>query len=331
MSNTILEENNHILPSQKKAAENRVIDSSLQWNVPLAKRVWFKTAGNADTVFRPSNVQALQQFMKEWHLPVFPLGVGSNIIIREGGIRGATIRLGRAFSTIEVQGKTVLCGAAALDKTVAQYCAMHSLGGLEFLYGIPGTIGGAVRMNAGAYGREIKDVLQWVEVIDRQGQLRQLSPSEIGFSYRKCQIDPEWVFIRAALQGYSEEKEKIIAQMSAIQEKRLQTQPQSHTGGSTFANPPGLKAWELIDKAGCRGLIKGGAQVSLLHCNFLINMGNATASDLEDLGEEVRQRVKDCTGIELQWEIHRIGEKIFKETPEKETQEEKIANETLFC
>lgn len=281
--------------------------TSLQTNVPLHARVWFKTGGAAEFLFKPADTAQLQAFLHDCKHAITPLGVGSNVIVRDKGIAGVVVRLGKGFKEITHAGEVLICGGAVLDKTAAQYALLQSMGGLEFLSGIPGTIGGAVRMNAGAYGREIKDVLIWADVIDRQGRLHRLSNADLNFSYRKCQLAADWIVVQAALQGLSKNQNLIKAQMDNIQKKRLATQPQSWTGGSTFANPGSLRAWELIDAAGCRGLRKGGAQVSPLHCNFLVNTGNATAADLEDLGEEVRERVLQHSGVLLEWEIDRLG------------------------
>jgi UDP-N-acetylmuramate dehydrogenase len=272
--------------------------------------MWFRVGGPAQVLFRPQDSEDLCHFIlnKPPEMQVTPIGVGSNLLVRDGGILGVVIRLGRGFADVQVSNDQVICGAGALDRTVAMVCQQHSLSGLEFLYGIPGTIGGAVRMNAGAYGREVKDVLLWAEVVDHQGQLHQLSLAEIGLTYRKSGIPPEWIIVRAAFQAEPGNPEHIAERMKHIQETREASQPvNARTGGSTFANPENKRAWELIDAAGCRGMRIGGAQVSEKHCNFLINTGTATAHDLESLGEAVRQKVLEHSGVDLRWEIHRVG------------------------
>jgi len=237
------------------------------------------------------------------------IGAASNLIVRDGGIRGVVIRLARGFSKIEVEADGIVCGAAALDATVAEHAAAAGLGGLEFLSGIPGSIGGAVAMNAGAYGSDVKTCLDWVEIVTRQGEERRLLAEDLHLSYRHSQLPPGAVVTRARLRAQPAEASLIAARMAEIRESRTKTQPvRARTGGSTFANPPGQKAWELIDAAGCRGLVRGAAQVSELHCNFLLNNGGATAADLEGLGEEVRRRVAAATGVTLEWEIKRIGQ-----------------------
>jgi UDP-N-acetylmuramate dehydrogenase len=236
------------------------------------------------------------------------IGLGSNLLVRDGGVPGVVIRLGKAFNTIEADGLTLRCGAPAVDANVATAARDASIAGLEFLTGIPGTIGGALRMNAGAYGREMQNICVSATALDLRGDVRKLSLDDLGFSYRHCGVPEGWVFIGAELRGARGEAEAITERIRAIRAERDDSQPtQSRTGGSTFANPAEAKAWELIDKAGCRGLRRGGAQVSQLHTNFLINTGDATAADIEGLGEEVRRRVKEQFGIRLEWEIRRIG------------------------
>jgi len=240
------------------------------------------------------------------------LGVASNVLIRDGGLPGVTLRLGRGFADIVPEGSDVVCGAAALDLNVATAARIAGIAGLEFLSGVPGTIGGAVRMNAGAYGKETKDVLVWAEVADPQGKFHRLNNAELKFAYRHSALPEDWICLGARLAGTPGDPAVIEARMKEIQGQRADSQPiRSRTGGSTFKNPPGhpegLRAWQLIDAAGCRGLTLGGAMVSEKHCNFLINTGNATAADLENLGEEVRRRVKQHSGIELEWEIKRLG------------------------
>jgi UDP-N-acetylmuramate dehydrogenase len=241
-------------------------------------------------------------------VPVTVIGVGSNLLVRDGGVPGVVVRLAGPFAAIEVDGDTITAGAGALDMTVAMTALEMGLGGLEFLSGVPGTIGGALRMNAGAFGGEMKDVIVQAEAIDRAGHVHTLTPEQLGFSYRHCGVDERWVFTKAVMRGSAGDKTVISNRMAEIREAREATQPtRVRTGGSTFANPPGEKAWQLIDRAGCRGLRIGGAQVSEKHCNFLLNTGDATAADIENLGEEVRRRVLETSGIELRWEIRRIG------------------------
>lgn len=284
-------------------------------NVPLGPITWFRVGGPAEVMFRPADEDDLAQFLagKPDDVPVTVLGVGSNLLVRDGGVPGVVVRLGRGFAVIAAAGARLVCGAGALDINVALAARDTGLAGLEFLSGIPGTIGGALRMNAGAYGREIKDVLVAARVLDGRGGRHVLGPAEIGFGYRHAAIADDWIFTEAILQGQAGDAEEVAKRMEEIRRAREGSQPvRARTGGSTFANPPGedaggLKAWQLIEKAGCRGLRHGGAQVSEKHCNFLINTGDATAADLEALGEEVRRRVRDSSGIELRWEIRRIG------------------------
>jgi UDP-N-acetylmuramate dehydrogenase len=286
-------------------------------NAPLADLTWFRVGGPAEVLFRPADTTDLVHFMlgKPSDVPVTIIGVGSNLLVRDGGVPGVVIRLGKEFSNMTVWGPDedfpkpeITVGAGASDVRVAMFAQENSIGGLEFLRGIPGTIGGALRMNAGAYGKEIKDVIKQAEVLDPQVGLRTLTVEELGYSYRHCSLPEDWIFIRASLGGEIGDKAEIKKRMDEIQAAREGSQPiRSRTGGSTFANPEGHKAWQLIDAAGCRGLVVGDAQVSEQHCNFLINRGNATAADLETLGEAVRGRVKAQSGIELRWEIKRIG------------------------
>jgi UDP-N-acetylmuramate dehydrogenase len=246
-------------------------------------------------------------------VPVTMIGVGSNLLVRDGGVPGVVIRLGRGFAEIEARDGTVRCGAAMLDLNVAITARDAGIAGLEFLSGIPGTIGGALRMNAGAYGREMKDVTVGAETLDAAGRLHRLSLAELGFTYRHSAVAEDWIFLSAEMRGAPDDPTAIAQRMRETQTKRETTQPiRTRTGGSTFANPTdpaanSRKAWELIDGAGCRGLKRGGAMVSEQHCNFLINTGTATAADLEELGEEVRARVRATSGVQLEWEIRRIG------------------------
>jgi UDP-N-acetylmuramate dehydrogenase len=277
---------------------------------PLGAKTWFRVGGPAEVLVRPADTQDLAQFLAamKLHIPVTIIGAASNLIIRDGGIEGVVIRLARGFGDIAVEGSSVIAGAAALDATVAEHAAEAGLTGLEFLSGIPGSIGGAVAMNAGAYGGDVASTLEWAECVTRQGEIRSLSAGEIGFSYRHSGLPPECVVVRAKFAAKPGEPAAIAARMAEIKASREATQPvRARTGGSTFRNPPDGRAWELIDAAGCRGLMRGGAQVSEKHCNFLLNTGNATAADLEGLGEEVRRRVLETSGISLAWEIKRIG------------------------
>ncbi|HMI95234.1 MAG TPA: UDP-N-acetylmuramate dehydrogenase [Micropepsaceae bacterium] len=276
----------------------------------LKDLVWFRAGGPAETLLRPADINDLCAFIaaKPADVPVTVIGVGSNLLIRDGGIPGVVIRLPGAFGRIEPVSDTMIrAGAAALDAAVARAAADAGIAGLEFLRGIPGTIGGALTMNAGCYGTEIKDVFVEARAVDSRGRLVTLGPAEMGFTYRHS-LPQGMIFVDAVLQGTQGEPEAIRARMEALVAQRESTQPvRSKTGGSTFKNPPGHKAWQLIDEAGCRGLMHGAAQVSEKHCNFLINTGNASATDIEALGEEVRARVQAKFGIQLEWEIKRIG------------------------
>lgn len=278
----------------------------------LADLTWFRVGGPTDVLFRPADCDDLSLFLSQISsdIPVTILGAGSNVLVRDGGIPGVVIRLGRGFSeaTLGEDGTTLSVGAGCLDRTVALTCQERGLGGLEFLVGIPGTIGGAVKMNAGAYGTEIKDVLVWADVMDPQGVKHRLTRDDLGFSYRHSELPPGWIVVGAALGGEPQDPQVISPKLQHILAEREATQPvRGRTGGSTFKNPLPEKAWELIDKAGCRGLMIGDAQVSEKHCNFLLNLDKASAQDLESLGEEVRQRVFQLTGHELEWEIIRLG------------------------
>lgn len=276
----------------------------------LANVTWFRVGGPAEVLFKPADLEDLRAFMaaKPADIPVTMLGVGSNLLVRDGGIPGVVIRLGRAFAEIRVEGHRVIAGAAALDLNVALAARDAGLAGLEFLSGIPGTIGGALRMNAGAYGSDIAALLHKATAIDETGQLRQLDHAEMGFTYRHSAIAEDWIFVGAELIGSPDDPAAIQARIQEIQQNRSESQPvRARTGGSTFVNPSPKRAWELIDAAGCRGLKVGGAMVSEKHCNFLINTGTATAAEIEALGEEVRRRVREHSGINLQWEIKRIG------------------------
>jgi UDP-N-acetylmuramate dehydrogenase len=261
-------------------------------------------------MFRPADRADLMAFLRDKpdDVPVTVIGVGSNLLVRDGGVPGVVVRLGRGFVDIEAEGQDIVCGAGALDVHVATVARNHGIAGLEFLSGIPGTIGGALRMNAGAYGRETKDVLVEATAIDPHGTEHTLKPDDLGMAYRRSSLPCDWIFVGARLRGAPGDPGEIGQRMTEIQAARSGSQPiRSRTGGSTFKNPPGHKAWELIDKAGCRGLRRGAAMVSEQHCNFLINTGGASATDLEFLGEEIRTRVYQASGIRLEWEIRRIG------------------------
>ncbi|MDA1098189.1 MAG: UDP-N-acetylmuramate dehydrogenase [Proteobacteria bacterium] len=293
-------------------------------NVDLSGSTWFRAGGSADVVFRPADTADLAAFLTACpgDVPRTVLGLGSNLLIRDGGVRGVIIRLDKSFSGIEVDGTTVTAGAGALDVNLARVCRDAGLVGFEFLRGIPGTVGGGLRMNAGAYGRAIRDVLVWAEAVDGAGTLRRVAVDELDLSYRHCGAPEDWIFTAAGFQGELGDRADISIRMQDIRQARKASQPvNTRTGGSTFKNPDGdnpnsSKAWELIDQAGCRGLVRGGAKVSELHCNFLINTGGATAADLEALGEEVRRRVQAHSGVMLQWEIRRIGEHAPDRAPE---------------
>jgi UDP-N-acetylmuramate dehydrogenase len=287
------------------------VRGSLDADVPLRQTTWFKVGGTAEILFQPADEQDLCDFLANLpaDVPVTFLGLASNVIVRDGGIEGVVIRLGPpAFRNIIVKDDVVTAGAAAIDVQVARTALTHGLTGLEFMSGIPGSVGGGLRMNAGAYGREFKDTVIDARLVDRQGKIRTLTNAELGFSYRHSDVPDDWIFVSARFQAAPGDKDAIAAKMQEIQKARGDTQPiRTYTGGSTFANPDGKKAWQLIDQAGCRGLREGGAEVSNQHCNFLINTGNATAADLETLGEKVRAKVKETSGIELRWEIRRYG------------------------
>lgn len=280
-------------------------------NQSLAELTWFRVGGPAQVLFTPTDEDDLAHFLAHLgsDIPVYVVGVGSNLIVRDGGIAGVVIRLApRAFGEATANGDVVTAGAAALDKRVAEVAASANIGGLEFYFGIPGTIGGALRMNAGANGGETKDVLIEARGVGRDGTKHVFSNADMKFVYRNSGVDPSIIFTSARFRGEISDAEAIRARMAEVQTHRETAQPiREKTGGSTFKNPPGHSAWKLVDAAGCRGLRVGGAQVSEMHCNFLINTGDATAHDIETLGETVRERVKATSGIELHWEIKRIG------------------------
>ena len=284
----------------------------LRENADLSKTNWFRVGGPAQFLFKPKDADDLAAFFKllPLDIPVTVLGVGSNLVVRDGGIEGVVIKLGRGFANMEAEGNMLRLGAACLDVNVAQFSCEKEIEGFEFLSGIPGTIGGAVRMNAGAYGSDISQVLTDAQIVERSGQIRTLTNQELGFIYRNSALPKGAVVTGATLQGKPGKMAMISVRITEIGTAREDTQPvRSRTGGSTFKNPEGKKAWELIDAAGCRGLTIGGAQVSEKHCNFFINTGDAKAADIEALGEEVIKRVKEHSGITLEWEIKRIGKK----------------------
>ena len=279
-------------------------------DAPLGPQTWFKTGGPAEVLFRPADTDDLAAFLAAVpaDVPVMALGVGSNLLVRDGGVKGVVVRLMRGFTGIAVEGEEVVAGAGAPDLNVALTARDHALAGLEFLSGIPGTIGGALRMNGGAYGSDLSQVFVSAEAVDRKGRKHRVGAVEMGFSYRHSAAAPDWIFTSARLKGRKGDQLAIARRIAEIDSARTESQPRSRTGGSTFVNPEGHKAWELIDRAGCRGLKLGGAQVSEKHTNFLINNGDASAADIEALGEEVRRRVLAQSGVQLEWEIRRIGE-----------------------
>jgi len=279
-------------------------------NAPIGPMTWFRVGGPAEVMFRPADDGDLADFLRALpgNIPVTVIGVASNLLVRDGGIAGVTIRLGRGFAKIRTENDEIRTGAGALDLNVALTAAEAGIAGLEFLSGVPGTIGGGLRMNAGAYGGEIKDLLVEAEAVGLDGVIHRLHVAQMGLSYRHCSVEPEWIFTSARLRGTRGDPAAIAHRMAEIKMARETSQPiRSRTGGSTFANPPGDQAWRLIDAAGCRGLTRGGAKVSEQHTNFLINTGSATAADIEGLGEEVRRRVHAQFGVVLEWEIRRVG------------------------
>jgi UDP-N-acetylmuramate dehydrogenase len=283
----------------------------LEANAPLADFTWFRVGGPAEVMFSPADEADLAQFLKAMpaYVPVMIIGVGSNLLVRDGGVKGVVIRLGKGFGELTAEAShRVRAGAAVLDVRAARFAADHGIDGLTFLRGIPGTIGGALRMNGGAYGGETKDVLVEARAIDRSGKIHVLTNADMHYTYRHCGAPEDLIFTQALFQGRPGDKATILVAMDKITESRETTQPvKSRTGGSTFKNPPGHKSWQLIDKAGMRGFAVGPAKVSELHCNFLINEGGATAAQIEELGERVRNRVKETSGVDLEWEIKRIG------------------------
>lgn len=287
-------------------------------NADLSALTWFRVGGLADVLFMPADEEDLSHFLKETpeEIPVFVMGVGSNLLVRDGGVRGVVIRFGSPFRQVHVEGMRVTAGAGCIDAQVAKRAAQEGVAGLEFFRGVPGTIGGAIKMNAGAYGGEVKDVLVEAVAYDRQGNRRVLSNADLGFSYRHSSAPDDLIFTSATFKGRPDDSDAIIARMDKISAEREASQPiRERTGGSTFANPDpeksgGRKAWQLIDEVGGRGRIVGDAQVSERHCNFMINRGDATAADLEELIESLRRDVKERLGVELRWEIKRVGESL---------------------
>ncbi|MBU6296735.1 MAG: UDP-N-acetylmuramate dehydrogenase [Alphaproteobacteria bacterium] len=277
---------------------------------PLKDLVWFRVGGPAEVLFRPADADDLATFLaaKSCDMPVSVIGVGSNLLVRDGGIAGVVVRLPASFGKISLEGTRIRAGAAALDSAVARAAAEAGIAGLEFLRGVPGTIGGALKMNAGCYGKEIKDIFVEAVAIDGQGDRHVLAAPDMAFIYRKSGVPDDFIFVEAVFEGAKDDPAAVRARMDGLLAERENSQPvKSKTGGSTFKNPPGHKAWQLIDDAGCRGLMHGAAQVSEKHCNFLINTGEARAADIEALGEDVRARVKAKFGIDLEWEIKRVG------------------------
>jgi len=282
----------------------------VQGGAVLGPQTWFRVGGPAEVLVRPADARDLSDFLRALppEVPVITIGAASNLIVRDGGVPGVVVKLARGFSVVTVEDDGIVAGAAALDTTVAEHAAAAGLTGLEFLCGIPGTIGGAVAMNAGAYDSDVAACLDWAEIVTRSGELVRCESHALGLEYRHSSLPPGGVVVRVRLRARRGEMAGIAARMAEIRTSRESTQPvRTRTGGSTFANPPGMKAWELIAAAGCRGLTRGGAQVSEKHCNFLINTGGASAADIEGLGEEVRRRVRATSGVELEWEIRRIG------------------------
>ena len=282
----------------------------LSFDAPMAPFTWFRVGGAAEVLFRPADLDDLITFLTglSREVPVTTIGVGSNLLVRDGGVPGVVIRLTGPFAEIDSQQTTITAGAGALDLTVARIAQEAGIAGLEFLSGVPGTIGGALRMNAGAFGAEMKDVTASAQALDRDGELHILSLADFGFTYRHCVVDDSWIFLAATLQGRAGSPAGIAARMEEIRASREEAQPtRARTGGSTFANPPGQSAWKLIDAAGCRGLTMGGAQVSEVHANFLVNRGGATATDFLALAALVKVKVRETSSVELEEEVRVIG------------------------
>jgi UDP-N-acetylmuramate dehydrogenase len=300
-------------PDLRPALASASLRGSLTPNAPLADLVWFRAGGPAQLLFQPADEEDLAAFLTALpaDVPVTVIGLGSNLIVRDGGIPGAVVRLSmRGFGALSVEdGTRIRAGAALPDKRLAAFALEHRIGGFAFYHGIPGGLGGALRMNAGANGTETRERVVAVRALDRTGTLHTLANSEMGYGYRHAGAPSELIFTQALFEGPAEDEAAILAAMDAVQAHREAAQPiREKTGGSTFKNPTGARAWQLIDAAGCRGLAVGGAQVSEMHCNFLINTGGATAEDIERLGETVRARVLETSGVRLEWEIKRLGE-----------------------
>ena len=287
------------------------VRGKLTADAPLAPLVWFKSGGKAEWLFEPADSSDLVEFLRQMDpdVPVMALGLGSNLIVRDGGVGGVVVRLGKAFAKIErLDEVTLRCGGGASGILVSSTARDSGIAGLEFLRGIPGTVGGFVRMNGGAYGREVSDILVSAKLALRSGEIEEWPIDRLGYTYRHSEVPDGAVVVEATFRGTPGKPDAIGAEMDAIARAREESQPlRSRTGGSTFKNPPGHKAWALIDAAGCRGLTIGGAQVSEKHCNFLLNLGSASSADIEELGEEVRRRVKAKSNIILEWEIQRVG------------------------
>ena len=287
------------------------LEGAAERNGSLADFIWFRTGGPAEWLVRPQDVGGLSSFLRDLDpaIPVMPVGVGSNLIVRDGGVAGVVVRLPKSFARVTIEpGNRVRAGAGAMGITVASKARDAGIAALEFLRGIPGTTGGAVRMNAGAYGREVADILIEATLVLRDGTVETWPAARFGYTYRHSDTPEGAVVVEALFEGVPGDPAAIGAEMDRIAEEREASQPlRSRTGGSTFKNPPGSKAWQLIDAAGCRGLQIGDAQVSEKHCNFLLNLGNASAHDIEALGEEVRRRVRAHSGVGLEWEIQRVG------------------------
>ena len=287
------------------------LDGTAERGGSLADFIWFRTGGPAEWLVKPASVADLSRFLGELDpaVPVLPVGVGSNLIVRDGGVAGVVVRLPKSFARISIEpGLRVRAGGGAMGITVATRARDAGIAGLEFLRGIPGTVGGAARMNAGAYGRETADILVEATVVLRDGRVETWPREQFGYTYRHSEVPEGAVVVEALFDGVAGDPKAIGAEMDRIAQEREASQPlRSRTGGSTFKNPPGTKAWQLIDAAGCRGLTLGGAQVSEKHCNFLLNLGDAGGADIEALGEEVRRRVREHSGVNLEWEIQRVG------------------------
>lgn len=300
----------HVSFKEGLAARLPALRGRINSNAPLAGLTRFNVGGPAEILFSPADAEDLAALIKHLpaDVPLTFLGIGSNLLIRDGGVPGIVVKLGPSFGRVAIEGEKVRAGCAAVDLNVARAAQKAGLSGLEFLSGIPGSLGGAIRMNAGAYGSDISRILETATLIDEKGDLKTVPASALGLSYRACAAPSDWIFVEAVLRGAKDDPDAIAARMKDIQTKRDATQPiHEKTAGSTFANPEGHKAWRLIEEAGCRGLRIGGAIMSQQHCNFMINSGSASAEDLESLGEEVRKRVREKSGLELRWEIRIIG------------------------